>query len=95
MSSGRINNKRIERVKESYKIKELVNQENENIQLKKHLKKNSHYQLNGLDDNFDIIKCLHLLLSNCSNLTKKQKFEFCNSQRYFMKLYLEEILRKI
>ncbi|MFX1321869.1 MAG: hypothetical protein ACFFAQ_09505 [Promethearchaeota archaeon] len=99
MSSGRIKNKRFESVKENYKIKELISLDKKEVQLKKQFKKNSHNQLNkeiinDLDDNFDIIKSLHLILLNCSTLTKKQKFDFCNSQRYFMKLYLKEILRK-
>lgn len=38
---------------------------------------------------------IHSILSNCTNLTINQKLEFCNSQRYFMKLFLKEILIKI
>jgi len=99
MSSGRINNKSFESVKRSYKIKELISKEKREVQLKSQFKENSLNQLNkeiinDLDDNFDIIKSLHLILLNCSTLTKKQKFDFCNSQRYFMKLYLKEMLRK-
>ncbi len=99
MSSGKINNKSFESVKRSYKLKELISKDKREVQLKSQFNKNSHNQLNkeiinDLDDNFDIIKSLHLILLNCSTLTKKQKFDFCNSQRYFMKLYLKEILRK-
>ncbi|MFX0042542.1 MAG: hypothetical protein ACFE8L_06490 [Candidatus Hodarchaeota archaeon] len=99
MSSGRINNKRIESVKESYKIKELISLDKKEDHLKRQFKDNSHNQLNeelinDIDENFDIIKSLHLILLNCSSLSKEQKFDFCNSQRYFMKLYLKEILKK-
>ncbi|MFX1321070.1 MAG: hypothetical protein ACFFAQ_05425 [Promethearchaeota archaeon] len=38
---------------------------------------------------------IHSILSNCSNLTNNQKLEFCNSQRYFMKLFLKDMLIKI
>ncbi len=93
MSSGRINNKRFKSAKESFKIKELISKDKKEVQLKSQFKENSLNQLNkeiinDLDDNFDIIKSLHLILLNCSTLTKKQRFDFCNSQRYFMKLYL-------
>ncbi|KKM61384.1 hypothetical protein LCGC14_1532230 [marine sediment metagenome] len=34
---------------------------------------------------------IHSILLNCINLSKKDKLEFCNSQRYFMKLYLKKL----
>ena len=49
---------------------------------------------NICDDNLNIIKKVHAILLNCSNLSKKQKLEFCESERYFMKLYLKKLSDK-
>jgi len=46
------------------------------------------------DENLKSIQKIHAILLNCVNLSKKQKFEFCESERYFMKLYLKK-LRKL
>ena len=43
------------------------------------------------NDNLIILNEIKAILQNCSNLTEKQKLEYCNSQRFFMKLYLKEI----
>ena len=49
---------------------------------------------NLCDDNLNTIKKVHAILLNCSNLSKKQKLEFCESERYFMKLYLKKLSDK-
>jgi hypothetical protein len=38
---------------------------------------------------------IHSILSNCPELSNTQKLDFCNNQRYFMKLYLKMILTKL
>ena len=38
---------------------------------------------------------IHSILSNYPDLTKDQKLDYCDSQRYYMKLYLREVIRKI
>lgn len=43
------------------------------------------------DENLTSLKKIHAILLNCVNLNKKQKLEFCNSERYFMKLYLKKL----
>ena len=43
------------------------------------------------DENLTSLKKIHAILLNCVNLSKKQKLEFCNSERYFMKLYLKKL----
>jgi len=43
------------------------------------------------DENLTTLKKIHAILLNCLNLSKKQKLEFCNSERYFMKLYLKKL----
>ncbi|MFX1355820.1 MAG: hypothetical protein ACFFA8_00910 [Promethearchaeota archaeon] len=53
-------------------------------------------------DNCDIAKNeyltmmndVHLLLENCENLTNNQKLEYCQSERYYMRLYLKQVLIK-
>ena len=37
------------------------------------------------------LKQLHEILEKSQDLTKSQKLEFCNSERYLMKLFLKEI----
>ena len=35
------------------------------------------------------------LISNCPELTNKQKLDYCNCERSFMKLYLKDLLLKL
>ena len=58
----------------------------------------SHQQLNSLfrqdiNDFIILIKDINLILSNINNLTNNQKLDYCNSQRYYIKLYLKEVLK--
>lgn len=46
---------------------------------------------NICDENLTTLQKIHAILLNCSNLSKKQKLEFCESERYFMKLYLNKL----
>jgi len=46
---------------------------------------------NICDENLITLQKIHAVLLNCSNLSKKQKLEFCESERYFMKLYLQKL----
>ena len=46
---------------------------------------------NFCDENLTTLQKIHAILLNCSNLSKKQKLEFCESERYFMKLYLKKL----
>ena len=43
------------------------------------------------DENLLTLNKIHAILMNCSNLSKKQKLEFCESERYFMKLFLKQL----
>lgn len=38
---------------------------------------------------------IHLVLSGCPDLTKNQKLDYCSSQRYFMKMYMKEIMTRL
>jgi hypothetical protein len=43
------------------------------------------------DENLTTLQKIHAILLNCVNLSKKQKLEFCESERYFMKQYLKQL----
>lgn len=47
------------------------------------------------DENLGTLGKIHAILLNCINLTKKQKLEFAESERFFMKLHLKEIIKKL
>ncbi|MFX0004651.1 MAG: hypothetical protein ACFE9C_04765 [Candidatus Hodarchaeota archaeon] len=49
---------------------------------------------NLCDENLITLKKIHAILLNCLNLSKQQKLEFCESERYFMKLYLKKLKNK-
>ena len=42
-------------------------------------------------DNFKLLADIQNVLQKCSHLTNKDRLNYCNTQRYFMKLYLREI----
>jgi hypothetical protein len=46
------------------------------------------------DENLTTLQKIHAILLNCVNLSKKQKLEFCESERYFMKLYLKKLMKE-
>ena len=48
-----------------------------------------------IDKHFNMIEEIHFILKNSENLTQKQKFDYCNRQRLFMKLYLHRISEKL
>ncbi len=50
---------------------------------------------NVTDNHFNMIKEIHLILKNSQDLTLKQKFAYCNSQRFYMKLYLKRISKGV
>jgi len=47
------------------------------------------------DENIITLKKIHAILLNCLNLNEKERLEFCNSERYFMKLYLKKLNDKL
>jgi len=48
-----------------------------------------------IENHFNMIKEIHLILKKSDNLSQKQKFDYCNRQRLFMKLYFHRILEKL
>ena len=61
------------------KVEDIIDQMPEVIQLK------AKYE------NFKLLTDIQNVLQNCRHLTNKDKLYYCNTQRYFMKLYLREI----
>ena len=60
----------------------------------------SHKQINNIfnernakTDYLIILNDIDSILSNVNNLSNNQKLEYCNSQRYYIKLYLREVLK--
>jgi len=47
------------------------------------------------NENLAIIKILHSILLTNLNLNNKQKLDYCKSERFFMKLYLREIIKNL
>jgi len=45
-------------------------------------------------DNFKLLSDIQNVLQKCRHLTNKDKLLYCQSQRYFMKLYLREINKR-
>ena len=45
----------------------------------------------GTSEHLLTLRKLHKILQNGQHLTGKQKLDFCDSERYFMKLYLREL----
>ncbi len=45
-------------------------------------------------DNFKLLSDISNVLLKCRHLTQKDKLLYCQSQRYFMKLYLREISKR-
>jgi len=70
--------------------------ENSFNEIYKNESNNSRYNFNDSNDEYlSISNDIHTILSICQDLTNTQKLDFCNNQRYFMKLYLKELLLKI
>ena len=69
-------------------LKNLFYEDEVNIEIKNDFENVNEEKTN---DNLIILNEIKAILQNCSNLTNKQKLEYCNSQRFFMKLYLKEI----
>ena len=81
--------------KERVKIKNVIPKERVSQNPDKtYIKKKDTEIENICDGNLITLQKIHAILLNCSNLSKKQKFEFCESERYFMKLYLKKLKDK-
>ena len=67
-----------------------------NGEIGKELKeKVSKLQEKNSTDNLILLDEIKEILHNCTHLTPEQKLMYCQSQRYFMKLYLREVNREM
>ena len=77
--------------------------ENNSLNYEKTLNFNNELDINSFQQKLSDVKIeylsisndIHSILSNCPDLTSDQKLDYCNSQRYFMKMYLKEIVVKL
>ncbi len=49
---------------------------------------------NSINENMKLLQQIQSILQKCAHLTDKQKLLYCESQRYFMKLYLRDVNRQ-
>jgi hypothetical protein len=109
MSSGKIEQNYFKNFQEGLLRNESVNF-SEDILHKSHLSEsksckqgiNNEFYIKWQDDfkevlnnHFDVVQKIHFTLKNSPDLTQKQKYDYCNSQRFFMKLYLKSISERI
>lgn len=74
------------------KIQDIEISERNSKKLDKIPRNNAEEDIEKLcDENLITLKKIHAILLNCLNLSKQQKLEFCESERYFMKLYLKKL----
>lgn len=81
-----------------YEKKVFVNNNSRKIGKEFNNEKIPSFQLDfdtSRDDYLAILNDIDSILSNCSELSYEQKLDFCNNQRYYMKLYLKELLIRI
>jgi len=65
------------------------------IELNENLKQRVDYiPKNSINENLHLLKEIQAILRNCTHLNDKQKLLYCQSQRYFMKMYLQDVNRQ-
>ncbi len=79
-------------IRESLSKKRIINQGLDNSETEIIPKENIEQIC---DENIITLEKIHAILLNCRNLSEKQKCEFAESERYFMKLHLKKLLEKL
>ena len=74
------------------KAENLRGQEQQDIKYNLQVKDGQEIETN---EDLTTLQKLHAILLNCITLTKKQKLEFAESERFFMKLYLKKLIDKL
>ena len=81
--------------KNNNKIQEIENLKGNSVGLEKLANELVEEEIEDLcDENLTSLQKIHSILLNCGNLSKNQKLEFCESERYFMKLYLKKLMKQ-
>lgn len=80
-------------------VSEIIKQEDSKDLLIKNYKTSLYFfrltPTKAEEEYLSISTDIHSILSSYPDLTNNQKLDYCNSQRYFMKLYLKEVLIKL
>ena len=85
----------------NYSIKNLENFGDISVSFLPVLEKNYKFTLNEnyldhkLTKFYGKIVNVHSFLLNNEELTNTQKLDYCSMERYFMKLYLKEMMKKV
>jgi len=85
----------------NYSIKALDNTSEISIPILPVLEKNYEFKLNESCVDHKLTKCygkivnVHSYLLNNEELTNAQKLDYCSMERYFMKAYLKEMMKKV
>jgi hypothetical protein len=83
--------------KKKYPIESVCENKGPSLNLIKNneIKRSEYKSNNSKKEYLAISNDIHSILSNCSELTNSQKLDFCTNQRYFMKLYLKQVIIKL
>ncbi len=109
MSSGKLEGNYLKNVERGFRFDESAITTNYNLQNSNYsgqklyndnLVKDNESNLQQInksvkENHFNMIREIHHILKSSENLSQNQKFAFCSSQRFFMKLYLKRICREI
>ncbi|MHA1509144.1 MAG: hypothetical protein ACTSO6_10625 [Promethearchaeota archaeon] len=85
----------------NYSIKDLDNASEISVSVLPVLEKNYEFKLNESCVDHKLTKCygkivnVHSFLLNNEELTNAQKLDYCSMERYFMKAYLKEMMKKV
>jgi len=74
------------------KLKDLFYEKEEKINKSQNIQE---FPQEAKIDNFKLLKDIQTVLQKCFNLSEQQRLMYCQSQRYFMKLYLREINKRM
>jgi len=69
-------------------LRSLFDDKNLGIEVKTQVK---NLQSNNVADNLSLMNEIKAILQECSHLNPEQRLMYCQSQRYFMKLYLRKV----
>ena len=109
MSSGKLTRNYLNNAEKDFRFNESAiitnyslqkSNYSENLSFYDNLVKDNKNTLQQINENvkenhLNMIKEIHQILKSSENLTMLQKFSFCASQRFFMKLYLKRICKEV
>ena len=85
----------------TYSIKNLDEAQEISVLALPVLEKKYEFTLNESCSDYKLTKCygkivnVHSFLLNNEELTNTQKLDYCSMERYFMKAYLKEMMKKV